>query len=91
VLNKSRPGESPGTSGIKKLNFKRGNKMSNMSYCRFQNTLHDLQDCFNEMEENFDFSELSSDEKSAFKSLIELCKDVSNMGTEILDEQRDTK
>jgi len=44
--------------------------MGNMSYCRFQNTLSDLQDCYDSMQ---DRDELSSEEKRAKDSLIELC------------------
>ena len=43
--------------------------MSNMSYCRFQNTLSDLRDC----EENLNDSDLSKEEHNARKRLIELC------------------
>lgn len=57
-----------------------------MSYCRFRNTLKDLQDCeealYNEnmnlaTEEN-DFEWLDSEEYRAMESLIELCKDIAN-------------
>lgn len=41
----------------------------NMSYCRFQNTLSDLQDCFY----NKPCNNLSNDEAEAFASLILLC------------------
>lgn len=41
----------------------------NMSYCRFQNTLQDLRDC----QENMDDSELSPEEKRARKQLIDVC------------------
>jgi hypothetical protein len=27
--------------------------MPNMSYCRFENTVHDMQDCINAIEEEF--------------------------------------
>lgn len=43
--------------------------MSNMSYCRFQNTLQDLRDCY---EAGVDG--LSEDEKKAAKRLIKLCQ-----------------
>ena len=46
--------------------------MSNMSYCRFENTLADLRDCY----ENWD-SELKSEaEKKAKERLLKLCKDI---------------
>ena len=45
--------------------------MANMSYCRFKNTLQDLRDCHNHMDED---EELSKDEKEARKYLIRLCR-----------------
>lgn len=48
--------------------------MSNMSYCRFHNTLADLRDCANALEEiDGDLSELSKEEARAAKVLIALC------------------
>ena len=48
-----------------------------MSYCRFQNTLADLQDCADKLYElDGDLSELSSAEKRAARSLIELCNEI---------------
>ena len=49
--------------------------MSNMSYCRFQNTLNDLYDCYDHIDE-IDKSDLM--EKSARKSLIKLCIDIAD-------------
>ena len=42
--------------------------MSNMEYCRFQNTLNDLRDCWNHMEEA-----LSEKETKAKERLVKLC------------------
>ena len=47
--------------------------MSNMSYCRFQNTLHDLRDCMNHIEEdvrpdNYSGPEFEDDEEPDFLS-----------------------
>ena len=47
--------------------------MANMGYCRFQNTLRDLQDC----EENMDGEDLGGDEKVARLKLLWLCHDIS--------------
>jgi hypothetical protein len=44
--------------------------MSNMSYCRFQNTLPDLEDC----EEHITDNDLSEEEEKAKKRLVETCK-----------------
>ena len=46
--------------------------MSNMTYCRFQNTLLDLRDCKGYL---FD-DDLSEDEKHAREQLIELCEEI---------------
>jgi hypothetical protein len=42
--------------------------MANMSYCRFENTLRDLNDCYHNMTDKLDGSELD-----ARRNLIELC------------------
>jgi hypothetical protein len=49
--------------------------MSNMSYCRFENTLNDLKDCFNHID-NVD--NLSESEKRARERLIRICLDIAN-------------
>ena len=47
----------------------------NMSYCRFQNTVLDLADCMDALEEiNYDLTKLSADEEQAARRLIEICK-----------------
>ena len=46
--------------------------MSNMSYCRFQNTLEDLRDCSDYLDE-FDLSE---EEAKARKRLIKVCQSI---------------
>lgn len=56
--------------------------MSNMSYCRFQNTLLDLQDCDQELGDMGDHLDghneydepLSEEELFAAKRLLKLCK-----------------
>jgi hypothetical protein len=47
--------------------------MSNMAYCRFRNTLNDLYDCFDQMDED-----LSEEESEARKKLINLCKRIAD-------------
>ena len=47
--------------------------MANMSYCRFQNTLSDLEDCH----DHIDDPVASSNEQKARQRLIELCKDIA--------------
>ncbi len=54
--------------------------MSNMSYCRFRNTLPDLQDCYDHLwdnEETEEYEGLSPEESAARKQLIDLCKWIS--------------
>ena len=45
--------------------------MSNMSYCRFENTVRDLEDCVEHMQD-----EVSESEEIARKRLIELCIEI---------------
>jgi hypothetical protein len=47
----------------------------NMSYCRFQNTLRDLKDCIEHMEDE----DLSEDEGSARQEMIDKCQHVAVM------------
>ena len=49
--------------------------MSNMSYCRFQNTLSDLKDCMEHIEDEG----LSEEEEEARERLKELCADIYNI------------
>lgn len=57
--------------------------MGNMSYCRFSNTLQDLEDCYEHMDAT---GELSEEEADARRRLIELCGDISgDYGHELED------
>ena len=50
-----------------------------MSYCRFQNTVQDMQDCFNAIDEALDNGEpmdLSADEQRAFERMFNLMEDM---------------
>ena len=53
--------------------------MGNMSYCRFENTLADLQDCqqalFNIYE---NVSEMTSIESASMVELVAVCKEISD-------------
>jgi len=52
--------------------------MSNMSYCMFENTLQDLRQCANELQEPESMQEeLSETEADAKVALIELCCEIA--------------
>ena len=52
--------------------------MSNMSYCRFQNTLRDLKDCLDALcDIDGNLSELSKEEARAADSLILVCEEIA--------------
>lgn len=57
--------------------------MANMSYCRFENTLRDLRDCYN----NMDNDNLSKSEFYARKQMIEMCANIINQHEDLLDEE----
>lgn len=44
-----------------------------MSYCRFQNTVIDLRDCYYHLEDE----DLSLEEQTARQRLISLCRDIA--------------
>ena len=54
--------------------------MSNMSYCRFQNTRGDLQDCLDTMQGMDGYyqckKDLSSEEYSAMLALVQTCREI---------------
>lgn len=51
--------------------------MSNMSYCRFQNTQSDLNDCVGALEGAHDLTqlELSNDEMGAMHTMAQQCQE----------------
>lgn len=71
--------------------------MSNMSYCRFDNTLSDMNDCLNALEDR-DISS-DSERRKASKMLNTICKFLESEGiienfdqskiTEIIEECRE--
>ena len=60
--------------------------MANMSYCRFENTLSDLEDCYEDMLFGTEFSELSLTEQEARNELVALCKKIAEQFDEELIE-----
>jgi len=71
-------GQNPATIFIQ-IKIKR---MANMSYCRFENTLRDLRDCYN----NMDSDDLSQSEFYARKQMIELCMSLASEYVYFLDQ-----
>jgi len=55
--------------------------MGNMSYCRFENTAQDLQDCVRAIE-NRDVYDFNSYELNGFKKLIRLAEEIVDMNDE---------
>ena len=60
--------------------------MPNMSYCRFENTVKDMQDCLNAIE----YGEVSADELSqyeanALRDFVSLAKEIVNFEDQIND------
>jgi len=49
--------------------------MSNLSYCRFRNTLIDLEDCQGFLWDNLE--DLSEEEARARKQLIKVCQEIA--------------
>ncbi len=69
--------------------------MPNMSYCRFENTAQDLQDCLYALEEG-ETTELSRFELRGLRNLLRLCEEFVDYENEIDDiiesyELTDTK
>ncbi len=59
--------------------------MSNMSYCRFHNTLGDLRDCEEAMQE-MDATPLSANEHKAMVQLVKLCQRIAGEYVDMLPE-----
>lgn len=59
--------------------------MGNMSYCRFENTFRDMQDCQNALDDK-GLRGMSSSEKKYAKRLIEMCKEIVDNHEGLLDE-----
>ena len=56
--------------------------MPNMSYCRFENTVMDIRDCINAIEEG-DTDELSSYEVNALREFKELGDEIKRLDIDI--------
>ena len=51
--------------------------MGNMSYCRFENTLADMRDCLNALENGLDVEELSSYEACALSNFADVARQIA--------------
>ena len=58
--------------------------MANMSYCRFENTASDLQDCVYAIQDG-DINGLSSFEIRGAKALLELARELIDLEDELLE------
>lgn len=56
--------------------------MGNMSYCRFENTVNDMRDCINAIEER-DVYDLSDYEVKALEKFLTLAHEITSMEPEI--------
>ena len=56
--------------------------MANMSYCRFENTTKDMQDCINAIEEG-DTRNLSRYEASALREFLDLANEIKAYAPDI--------
>jgi hypothetical protein len=57
-------------------------QMPNMSYCRFENTVTDMQDCINAIEDR-ETDELSNYEVNALSNFLDLAREITNLEYEI--------
>ena len=53
-----------------------------MSYCRFENTVKDMRDCINAIEDG-ETDELSNYEVNALSSFLDLAREITNLEPEI--------
>lgn len=60
--------------------------MSNMSYCRFENTVPDLDDCYDALGEISELSDLGEDEKRAAIALINISELIVSEYGHLLNE-----
>lgn len=64
--------------------------MSNMSYCRFENTLEDLRDCLEALEDGaLDRIDMSDIERESALELIDLCGEIYNGFSDEAEETED--
>ena len=57
--------------------------MGNMSYCRFENTLADMRDCLNALENGLAAEELSGYEVSALRDFADTARQIARFENNI--------
>ena len=57
--------------------------MGNMSYCRFENTLSDMQDCLRALQDGLDAEELSEYEIRALRNFADVAESISSRAQQI--------
>ena len=59
--------------------------MANMSYCRFENTSRDMQDCLHAIEYS-ETKELSNYEQRGLEDFLNLAKEIVSIESKIMDK-----
>jgi len=57
--------------------------MPNMSYCRYENTSHDMQDVVDTLYDSDVDEDLSDSERRGLKTILELARDIIDMEDKI--------
>ncbi len=65
--------------------------MGNMSYCRFENTAIDLEDCLDALQDGAHTRDLSDYERRGLEDLLNYCEEILDMKGEIEQALEDTK
>lgn len=60
--------------------------MANMSYCRFENTLKDLEDCVETLNNDlsYEIKQMSDSEKEALRSMLDLAEQLVEKKDDVL-------
>ena len=66
--------------------------MGNMSYCRFENTAGDLEDCYEALTDGVNFKNLSSDgERAGLRKLVRLARQIAEEFNEVGGDADETE
>lgn len=64
--------------------------MANMSYCRFNNTLSDLKDCYQAINDDC-FDDLSDSERDSYERLLLLCHRIAENCSNEIEEIKERR